>query len=128
MVGGEFQRRFEVKTTVIGNGEGEAKEGRVLNRVIRITEKGWEYEGDQRHGEIIVKSQNLDEAKEVGTPGEEARPWKAEEEEEKLPEKTAKEYRALAARANYIAVDRMDIQFAVKEICRGMATPNLGDK
>ena len=36
----ELERRFEVKTTVIGKGEGEANEGRVLNRVRRRTEQG----------------------------------------------------------------------------------------
>ena len=55
-------------------------------------------------------------------------PWKAEDEDEKLPEKSAREYRALAARANYLAADRLDIQYAVKEICRGMANPTVGDK
>lgn len=40
----------------------------------------------------------------------------------------AREYRQLAARANYLALDRADIQFAVKEICRGMAAPTVGDK
>ena len=103
-------------------------EGKVLNKVIRITDSGWEYEAGQRHGELIVRTQNLDEAKEVGTPGEEGKPWKAEEEEEKLSEKPAREYRALAARANYLAADRMDLQFAVKEICRGMSAPTVGDK
>ena len=32
-------------------------------------------------------------------------------------------YRRLAARANFIAVDRQDIQLAVKELARGMACP-----
>ncbi len=35
----------------------------------------------------------------------------------------ASTFRALAARANYLAQDRPDIQFAVKEIARRMATP-----
>ena len=35
-------------------------------------------------------------------------------------------FRALAARANYLSTDRMDIQFAVKECCRGMAAPQVG--
>ena len=34
----------------------------------------------------------------------------------------------MAARANYLAADRMDIQFAVKEICKAMPNPTLGDK
>ena len=32
-------------------------------------------------------------------------------------------FRRIAARANYLAADRPDIQFAVKEICQGMARP-----
>ena len=45
-----------------------------------------------------------------------------------MPEKPAREYRALAARSNYLAADRMDIQFAVKEMCRGMSAPTFGDR
>ena len=33
-------------------------------------------------------------------------------------------FRAIAARANYLAQDRADIQFTVKEICAQMANPN----
>ena len=36
-------------------------------------------------------------------------------------------FRRTAARANYLSLDRADIQFAVKEICRGMANPTKGD-
>ena len=36
-------------------------------------------------------------------------------------------FRALAARANYLAQDRPDIQFSVKEIARRMARPTNGD-
>ena len=32
-------------------------------------------------------------------------------------------FRGLAATANYLSQDRMDIQFSAKEICRGMANP-----
>ena len=40
-----------------------------------------------------------------------------------LSEKEATTFRALAARANYLSLDRPDIQFATKEICRDMARP-----
>ena len=33
-------------------------------------------------------------------------------------------FRALAARANYLAADRPDAQFAAKEVCRDMAAPS----
>ena len=39
----------------------------------------------------------------------------------------ATRFRAVAARANYLAADRPDIQYAVKEICRTMAKPVQGD-
>ena len=34
-------------------------------------------------------------------------------------------YRAMVARANYLAADRMDVQFAAKEACRDMAAPRV---
>ena len=33
-------------------------------------------------------------------------------------------YRALSARCNYLAQDRVDIAFAAKELCREFAVPN----
>ena len=123
---GEMQKRFEIKTQWIGHNE--EVEGKVLNRVVRITEEGWEYEADQRHGELIVATLNMSEAKGVTSPGEDPKPWREEEEAELLGPAQAKEYRTLAARANYLALDRPDIQYAVKECCRGMAAPVVGDR
>ena len=37
-------------------------------------------------------------------------------------------YRAVAARANYLVLDRVDLQYSVKEICRGMSDPKVGDQ
>jgi len=124
----KLEERFELKTIIIGSGEGEVREGRILNRVIRCTEKGWEYEADQRHAEYLVRAMNLQDAKAVSTAGEEDKPWKQQEEEVELDAAQSTEYRALAARANYLAVDRADIQFAVKELCKSMAKPTVGDK
>ena len=36
-------------------------------------------------------------------------------------------FRAITARANYVALDRSDVQFAVKELCRKMSAPTAGD-
>ena len=103
------------------------EEARLLNRIIRRTKEGWEYEADQRHAELIVKGPGLEDAKAVATPAEGERPWLAEEDEEKLGSREAREFRGLAARANYLALDRIDIQYAVKEVCRGMAEPTKRD-
>ena len=39
----------------------------------------------------------------------------------------ARQYRAVAARLNYLAPDRVDIQFAVKEAARSMSAPRKRD-
>ena len=121
-----LEGRFEIKTKVIGTGVDESREERVLNRVLRVTEAGWEYEGDQRHAELIVRGMNLREAKGVKGPSEDEKPWEEEENDEQLTPKEAYAFRGLAARANYLAQDRADIQFAAKEVCRGMAQPTRG--
>ena len=46
----------------------------------------------------------------------------AKEDVELSPE-VSTEFRGLAARANYLSLDRVDIQYATKEICRDMAVP-----
>ena len=47
--------------------------------------------------------------------------------EELMGEAEGSRFRALAARLNYLAMDRSDMQFAAKECCRRMAKPRLGD-
>ena len=56
-----------------------------------------------------------------------------EEEEEEanadrvLSEEECSLFRAAAARSNYLALDRIDIVFAAKELCRRMAVPRQSD-
>ena len=124
---GALRGRFEVSTKIVGLEEGQIREARVLNRIVRVDKDGWYYEADQRHGEMIIKTLNMEGAKGVCTPGEDEKPWKDEPNGEELKGKDITGYRALAARANYLGVDRPDIQYAVKEICRGMSKPTRGD-
>ena len=135
----EMQKRFEIKTQVIGatNPEGGAcassgsgglggqcvQEGRVLNRVVRRTSEGWEMEPDQRHVDLIIKELGLSEAKPVSTPGEPEIRGNGAENDQVLSAAEASKFRGLAARANYLAADRTDTMYAVKELCRGMARP-----
>ena len=51
----------------------------------------------------------------------------ADVEDKELLKEDASQFRALAARANYLAQDRPDIQFAVKEVARRMARPTTAD-
>ena len=52
----------------------------------------------------------------VTTLHEEDKPWKEQEESQKLDTFKVAGYRSLAARANYLASDRPDIQFATNGI------------
>ena len=76
---------------------------------------------------MIARDVNLKEAKGVKTPCEDEKEWLKDENGEELNEKDKREYRGIAARANDLAMDRPDIQFATKEVCRGMARPTQGD-
>ena len=77
-------------------------------------------EPDQRHADLIIQELGLHESNSVITPGEnEPRP-KEGENEEPLEESEATRYRAIAVLAKYLAADRPDIMYSVKEICRGM--------
>ena len=66
----QLEKRFEIKTKIVGMGENESQEERILNRVLRVTESGWELEADQRHADILVRHLNLGNAKPVSTPCE----------------------------------------------------------
>ena len=93
-----LRQRFEIKTHIIGTGEGELGEHRILGRVVRATSSGWEYEADPRHAEVLIKALRLESANGVKSPGEEAKAWLEEENGEPLPQQEAREYRGLAAR------------------------------
>ena len=123
---GWLKDRFEIKTKKVGMDCDLCREARVLNRIVRVTDRGWEYEADQRHAEMIVKEMGLELAKPVATPGEEEKQWEAEENKVILDASQATKYRRIAARLNYLAMDRVDLMYCTKEICRHMATPTIG--
>jgi hypothetical protein len=101
----------------LGPDHGDDKAVRILNRVVQWTEQGIKYEADQRHSEIIMREAKLgNDSKSVKTPG-----MKIQEESGEGFSESG--YRSIAARSNYLSQDRPDIQFATKEICRNMASP-----
>jgi len=123
----ELEKKFDIKTTLVGHDKDQEKEMKVLNRIIRATAGGWEYEGDQRHGEIIVRETGMRSAKGVTTAGEDDRTQKGGE-EHKLNEGRTRWYRGVAARANYYSQDRPDMAYATKEACRSMGGPTTRDE
>ena len=57
----QLEKTFDMKTAVVGHscGPGVAKEGTSINRVVRACYAGWEYECDQRHGEVLIEELGL---------------------------------------------------------------------
>ena len=121
--------RFEIKTSVVGlhPEDGELSETRILNRIIRVTDKRWEYEADQRHADLIIQETGAAAMSALTHPGGDKSALEEEGKSEELVGAEATRFRAVAARANYLAADRPDIQYSVKEICRRMAKPVKGD-
>ena len=152
---GQLKAKFDTKTLTMGPEDNQLKQLRVLNRIISWTPDGIEFEPDQRHAELIVAGMGVTAG--VNTPGSREEATKASkpetdgdengegvdltalnelaakilpEEESETPmlePSEATTFRGLAARANYLALDRPDIQFSVKEIARRMARPRQED-
>ena len=98
---------------------------------MRATPTGWEYEPDLRHAEAILEDLGLENEKELTTPGVDD-PKKSEDEQSEastpLGAAESTSFRGIAARGNYVAQDRPDIKFAVKELCRCMSSPTVEDQ
>ena len=93
-----------------------------MNRVITWYDDRMEYEADPRQAERLINECGLTGANAMATPG--AKVTYQDHEADKTFEKglhTA--FRGSAARANYMSADRIDCQYACKEICRSMSTP-----
>ena len=106
---GELEGRFEMKTTMVGHSlaPNVVREGKILNRIVRATSEGWEYECDQRHVEVLIEQLGLEDSKAVATPGvEEALSDIDNDLHAFLGPEQASQFRALAARANYTSVEQ----------------------
>ncbi len=151
---GQLRTKYDVKTHLMGPEDRHEKQLRILNRIISWTDSGIEFEADQRHAELIVAAMSVtngvntpgtrEEATKASNPVETGQHHEGDDEEalrdlaerilpEDEPEspllgrEDAKVFRGMAARANYLALDRPDIQFAVKEVARRMARPRVDD-
>ena len=121
----EINGWFEVKVRArLGPDPQDDKWAILLGRIVTVNEKGFEYEADPRHREIILKEFGFDEhthgAVMAGSKDDYGEPLN---EGEELCSSEAKSFRGLAARMNFLAADAPDIQHPVKEVCRLMASP-----
>ena len=128
-----LRKELAVKTEILGPaGEKDAKQQIMfLNRVITWEAAGIRYEADPRHAEIIVSQMGLEgtNPRGVSTPGVKDAFIRCEDDGEnpQMSAQDASGYRGLAARANFLSQDRLDLQYASKELSRAMAVPRQGD-
>ena len=64
----KMKKRFKASKLVVGARENVDTEAKVLKRIIRVNSSGWEYEVDQRHAGILIKTLNVEHANPVCTP------------------------------------------------------------
>ena len=104
----EAQLRSKYELTVgarLGPGKDDNHEGPVLNRVVRWTSGGLEYEANPRQAEKLIRDNELQGANAVTTPGVKPLPHQLEK-EQLLSMADFTRFRGQAARANDLGVDR----------------------
>ena len=99
---------------------------KIPNRILTWTERGAEHEADPRLAEITAEELGPETAKCVATPGTKDEGNTKPDCAEPLSGAKSSEYRARTARLNYLAADKPDIAFAVKELARPMGAPTSG--
>lgn len=118
---------YDIKVRgVLGGQEGDTEEVTILNRRLSWRNGRIEYEADEKHVKTILEELGLEEGSnglEVPVERRSSPEGDGEEEDEEMAPHEAKRFRALAARANYLGLDRYDIQYAAKEVSRDMARP-----
>ena len=124
---GVFRRRYDINASVLGPDAHQAQEVNILGRTLRWTQGGVEYEADSRHHEIVIQELGLDDCGIVSTPYGPEEQRVPTEPGEPLEAEEATRYMALVARLNYLALDRPDIQYAVKEAAKRMSAPRAPD-
>ena len=105
----------------LGDGPTDLRQARVPNTVVTWESWGIKYEPDPRHAEILIRELEVQDKERVVSPGVK---WRAEDVEAAvaLGKEEASRYRALAARANYLGLDRVD-----NSICsEGVLLENTG--
>jgi hypothetical protein len=116
---------IEVRGIVGSEPEGQ-KSITILNREVRWEPGKVSLEADPMHARGIVQDMGLEVGpKGLETPMTKDRNDEPDEADEEIGAAEATRFRGIAARANYLGIDWVDVQYAVKEIFRSMAKPQV---
>ena len=67
-----LEDKCKLKVENLGNKEGQKTEVKILNKIVRHTDRGIELEADPRHAEIVIKELGLEDATATRVPGTKA--------------------------------------------------------
>ena len=122
-----MEKWFDIKFRgMLGGGDSDEKAVTILGREVRWSEEGIEYEADDKHRKIVLDYFGFnDKSKALSVNGDKTEKEEVWEKEE-LGREEAKSFRGLAARLNYLGQDCPDLQFAIKQCAKEMASPTYG--
>lgn len=112
---------------LLGPDKKDEKTMTILYRCIEWKQDEIWYEADPRLAEILRRELGLKDKRPVATPGINTT-VKEGEEDPHLDQEASTKYCQLITRCNFIAQDRPDVQYAVKEAARGMTSPKRSDR
>ena len=64
-----LENKYKLKVDSLGTAPGCKEEVRILNKVLRYTNRGLELEADPRHAEIVIRQMGLEKATPSRVPG-----------------------------------------------------------
>ena len=106
-------------------GKNHNREDKYLNRLLRWTPGGWEFEGDPKHARLLAQEWNMEHCKGVQTPStKEGRERLGVG--ELLADAEATRVRRAIARLNYMSLDRVDLAVAARAASQHMSAPREG--
>ena len=119
-----FQNKYKTKVRGILGSDLHMKAMTILNRIVEWTNAGIQCEADPRHVDLIIEELGLENANGSDVTGSKV---DINETDTELDHEDAYRFRSIAARLNFLAADRVDKQFASKQICRRMSSPCTSD-
>ena len=99
----------------------------MLGRNITTKELGVKYVSGLRHVEAVLSKLGTERVSPAAKPYEKQAYEDQTADSCELLEEDLDNYKSLSARLNYLAMDRPDIQFVVKELMRKMSSPKKSD-
>ena len=114
-----LEEHYELKVRgIVGGGPTDCHEITILGRKLSWKGDVMKYEADPKHAEMIYKEMGLENtSKGLEKPCVREEAVEMVGNEEPLCPVEATRFRATAARANFLALDRADVRCAVKEVC-----------